>query len=110
MQNYYTKEGQQGVRIPLPFKLKRHFNFYPSPPKLVGLPVKPAQLEGPRALDLPRARPDQPVDWSTGSVARLARWRPLKFTITKINLKSKYYNNSITNYTIQLKHKLLHLR
>ena len=81
MQNSCIKEGQLNwwlalleihkgsVQIPLPLKLKRHFNFYPSPP----------------------AKPGQPIDWSTGSVAHPelghgpcssgqggpARWRPL---------------------------------
>ena len=79
MQNSYTKEGQLSWWLalleclwihkgrPLPFKTQKYFNFYPKP-------AKPAQLEGPRvgprALDLPRARPGRPVDQSTGSVAR----------------------------------------
>ena len=82
MQNSYTKEGQLSWWLafleclwihkgkgfePLPFKTQKYFNFYPKP-------VQPAQLEGPqagpRALDLPRARPSRPIDQSTGSVAR----------------------------------------
>ena len=66
MQNSYTKEGQfswwlalleclwihkgRGLN-PLPFKTQKYFNFYPQPAQLEGPRV------GPRALDLPRARP-----------------------------------------------------
>ena len=80
MQNSYTTEGQlswwlalyesirEGDSNPFPSKLKSILSFTQSPPNP---PAKPAKLEGPqagpRALDLPRARP---VDQSTGSVAR----------------------------------------
>ena len=99
MQNGYTKEGQLSWWLafleclwihkgrgsnPLPFKTQKYFNFYLKP-------AQPAQLEGPRAgpraLDLPTARP---VDQSKGSVARHgpyssgpadpARWRPLVYS------------------------------
>ena len=82
MQNSYIKEGQLSWWLalleclwihkgrgsnPLSFKTQKYFNFYPKS-------AEPTQLEGPRAgpraLDLPRARPDQPIDQSTGSVAR----------------------------------------
>ena len=59
MQNNYTKEGQFSWWLaplwfhfePLPFKTENYFNFY------LGL-ARPAQLEGPRALDISMARPD----------------------------------------------------
>ena len=74
MQNSYTTEGQlswwlalyesirEGDSNPFPSKLKSIFFLTQYPPK----PAQPAQLEspqaGPRALDLPRARPGQPFD------------------------------------------------
>ena len=77
MQNSYTKKGQlswwlalleysyihkgRGSNTP-PFKTQKYFNFYSKPTQA----CRPAQLEGPqtgpRALDLPRARPGQPID------------------------------------------------